>query len=74
MLMRNIMEDNATQRMLPTSPPRAAVHAIVTSGDLNYTINVLTRNAARTFTPMTNGFDQHRHRADPVELLGHRPP
>lgn len=55
MLMRNIMEDNATQRFAANVASTAAVHAIVTTGDLNYTINELTRNSARTFTPMSNG-------------------
>lgn len=54
-LMRNIMEDNATQRYAANVASVAAVHAIVTTGDLNYSINELTRNAARTFVPMTSG-------------------
>lgn len=54
-LMRNIMEDNATQRFAANVASTGAVHAIVTTGDLNYAINELTRNAARVFDPMSNG-------------------
>jgi N4-gp56 family major capsid protein len=54
-LMRDIMEDNATQRFAANVASTGAVHAIVTTGDLNYAINELTRNAARTFVPMTTG-------------------
>jgi len=55
MLMRNIMEDNATQRFAANVASTGAVHAVVTSGDLDYAINELTRNSARTFSPMTAG-------------------
>lgn len=55
MLMRNEMEDNATQQYAGNVASMAAVHAITVVGDLNYAINVLTRNAARTFAPMSNG-------------------
>ena len=54
-LMRDIMEDNATQRFAANVGSAGAVHAIVTIGDLNYSINELTRNSARPFTPMTSG-------------------
>lgn len=55
MLMRNIMEDNATQRFAGNVASTAAVHAITVVGDLNYSINELTRNSARTFAPISNG-------------------
>lgn len=55
MLMRNIMEDNATQRFAANVASTGAVHAVVVASDLNYAINELTRNSARTFTPMSNG-------------------
>lgn len=54
-LMRDIMEDNATQRYASNVASTGAVHAITTIGDLNRTINELTRNSARTFSPMTTG-------------------
>lgn len=55
MLMRNEMEDNATQRFAGNVGSTGLVHAILTTGDLNYTINELTRNSARPFTPLSNG-------------------
>lgn len=55
MLMRNEMEDNATQQYAANVASTGAVHAILSTGDLNYTINVLTRNSARVFGPMSNG-------------------
>lgn len=54
-LMRDQMEDNATQRFAGNVASTAAVHAIITTGDLNYSINELTRNSARPFTAMTSG-------------------
>ena len=54
-LMRDIEEDNSTQRFAGNVASTGAVNAIVTTGDLNYTINELTRNSARTFVPMTTG-------------------
>lgn len=54
-LMRDVMEDSSTQRYAANVASAAAVHAIVTIGDLNYAINELTRNSARTFVPMTMG-------------------
>ncbi len=54
-LMRNIMEDNATQRFAANVASTAAVHAVATTGDLDYAINELTRNSARPFTAMTSG-------------------
>ena len=55
MLMRNEMEDNATQRFAGNVASTGLVHAVLTTGDLNYTINELTRASARPFTPMSNG-------------------
>lgn len=55
MLMRNIMEDNATQQYAANVASTAAVHAVLVTGDLDQTINTLTRNAARTFAPLSNG-------------------
>ncbi len=54
-LMRDIMEDNSTQRYAANVASTGAVHAIATTGDLNRIINELTVNAARTFSPMGNG-------------------
>jgi N4-gp56 family major capsid protein len=54
-LQRNTMEDSATQHYANNVASTAAVNSIISSGDLNYAINVLNRNAARTFYPMTNG-------------------
>lgn len=55
MLMRNIMEDNATQRFAANVASTAAVHAVPVTGDLDYAINELARNSARPFTAMTSG-------------------
>lgn len=55
MLMRDLMEDSATQHYAANVASDGAVHAAVVAGDLNYAINVLTRNSARTFAPMTSG-------------------
>jgi len=55
MLMRNEMEDNATQHYAGNVASTGLVHAVVTAGSLDYAVNVLTRNSARTFTPMTSG-------------------
>ncbi len=54
-LMRDIEEDNSTQRFAANVASTGAVNAIVSTGDLNYSINELTRNSARTFVPMTTG-------------------
>lgn len=54
-LMRNIMEGNATLAYAGNVASKAAVHAAVAAGDLNYMINILTRNVARVFTPMSSG-------------------
>ena len=55
MLMRNIEEDSSTQQYAANVASTAAVHAVLVVGDLDYTINVLTRNSARPFTAMSNG-------------------
>ena len=54
-LQRNTMEDSSTQHYAVNVASAAAVNAAVTSGDLNYAINVLDRNATRPFYPMLNG-------------------
>ena len=54
-LQRNVMEDSATQRFGGNVASTGAVNTIVTTGDLNYTINELTRLSARTFYPQANG-------------------
>lgn len=56
-LMRDIEEDNSTQRFAGNVASTGAVASIVTIGDLNRIVNELTRNSARTFTPMTTGND-----------------
>lgn len=55
MLQRNTMEDSATQRFANNVASTGAVNTIVSTGDLKYAINELTRNSARTFYPMANG-------------------
>lgn len=55
MLMRDVMEDNLTKRYANNVASTAAVNSIAATGDLNRIINELTRNSARTFSPMTNG-------------------
>jgi N4-gp56 family major capsid protein len=54
-LMRNVMEDNATQRYAGNVGSMGAVHAVATTGDFDRIINELTRNSARTFMAMTTG-------------------
>lgn len=54
-LMRNVMEDNATQRYASNVGSIGAVHAVPVVGDLDRIINELTRNSARTFMAMTSG-------------------
>lgn len=54
-LQRNNAEDNSTKRYGNNVASTAAVKAIITTGALDRVINELTRNAARTFYPMTNG-------------------
>jgi N4-gp56 family major capsid protein len=55
MLMRDVMEDNATQRFASNVASTAAVHAVTVVGDLNRVISELSVNAARPFTAMTTG-------------------
>lgn len=54
-LMRDIEEDNATQRFAGNVASDGAVASAVTAGDLKRIINELSKNSARTFTPMTTG-------------------
>lgn len=55
MLMRDVMEDSATQRFASNVASTGAVHAKVVVGDLDRIVNELSVNAARTFAPMTTG-------------------
>ena len=55
MLMRDVMEDNFTKRYAENGTTDGGVHTPVTVAELNRTGNELTRNSARTFTPMTTG-------------------
>lgn len=54
-LMRDISEENSTQRFAANVASDGAVNAIVTIGDLNRVINELAKNDARPFTAMTTG-------------------
>lgn len=54
-LMRNVMEDNATQRFAANVGSEGAVHAVPAVGDFDRIINELSKLSARTFMPMTNG-------------------
>lgn len=54
-LMRDVMEDNATQRYAGNVASLGLVDSIITTGVLDYIGNELSRNSARTFSPMTNG-------------------
>lgn len=54
-LQRNVAEDNSTQRYAANVASTGAVKGLVTVAMLDYIINELTRNSARTFYPMTNG-------------------
>ena len=54
-LMRNVTEGSSTLRYAHNVASKAAVHAIVTTGDLNRSINELSKNSARTFMGMTSG-------------------
>lgn len=54
-LMRDVEEDNATQRFAGNVASIGAVNAKVSTGDLDRVINELTRNSARVFAPMTTG-------------------
>lgn len=54
-LMRNTLEGSLTQVPVNNVASKGAVVATIATGDLNYTVNQLARNAARTFTGMTSG-------------------
>jgi N4-gp56 family major capsid protein len=54
-LMRNVSEDNSTQRYALNVASTGAVKSAVTAGALDRIINELTRNSARTFMAMTTG-------------------
>lgn len=54
-LMATTTEGSLTQVYANNVASKAVVVAKVTTGDLNYVINKLSRNAARTFTGMTAG-------------------
>jgi hypothetical protein len=71
-LQRDIAEDNSTQRYAANVASTGAVHAIATTGDLNRVINELTQRGAHVLAA-GNGSTEHRHRADPAELLGDLP-
>lgn len=54
-LMRDITEDSSTQHYAGNVASKGLVNSIVSADNLNYAINVLTRNSARTFYAMTTG-------------------
>jgi len=54
-LMRDVLEDNSTQRYAGNVASGAAVHAAPVVGDLDRVINELSKNSARPFMPMTTG-------------------
>lgn len=54
-LMRDVMEDNATQRYGGNVASDGAVATAVALNDLKRVVNELTKNSARTFSPMTSG-------------------
>src|SRR3990167_1180206 len=54
-LMRDIEEDNSTQRYAGNQSADGQVNAITVLNDLNRIINELTKNSARTFAAMTTG-------------------
>lgn len=54
-LMRDVMEDNATQRYAGNVASTGAVHAVATVGGFDRIINELTKNSARMFFPMATG-------------------
>lgn len=54
-LMRDILEDNATQRYAGNVGSDGVVDAAITVGDLDRIVNELTKNSARMFSPMSNG-------------------
>lgn len=54
-LMRDVMEDNATQRYAANVGGLSNVYAVATTGDLDRIVNELSRNSTRTFMAMTTG-------------------
>lgn len=54
-LMRDVMEDNGTKVYAANVASLGLVDSVATAGVLNFIINTLTRNSARTFVPMTTG-------------------
>jgi N4-gp56 family major capsid protein len=54
-LMRDVMEDNATARYGGNVASDGAVVTALAVGDLDRSVNELSRNSARTFAPMTSG-------------------
>ena len=54
-LMRNTAEGSLTQVYAGNVASLGVVVATVTTSDLNYVVNQLARNSARTFTGMTSG-------------------
>ena len=54
-LMRDVTEDSSTQRYAGNVASKALVNSIANTDNLNYSINELWRNSARTFYPMTTG-------------------
>jgi N4-gp56 family major capsid protein len=54
-VVRNEMEDNATQRRAGGAASDGAISAAVTVGDLNNVVNALDRNVAEPFSGMTTG-------------------
>jgi len=54
-LQRNVLEDNLTLHYAGNVASAGAVTATVSAGDLNYAINVMTRNYVNTFSPVSAG-------------------
>ena len=54
-LMRDIEEDNSTQRFAGNVGSSSSVDTVVSVGDLNRVINELTRASTRVFMPITTG-------------------
>jgi N4-gp56 family major capsid protein len=55
MLMRDVMEDNGTQRFAANVASAGAVKGVAAVAGFDRIINELARNSARTFMPMTTG-------------------
>ena len=54
-LMRDTSEGSLTQVPVNNVASKGAVIATIATGDLNYVVNKLARNSARTFTGMSSG-------------------